>query len=157
VPAPSPTTTSSSSGNAALWIVGGAAVLVLAVGAAVMSKKEGAQENPSQHTVRAIQRLGDRLGFEWLKVQNSEWLAFGRKHPKSVSVRVRPGANEGRIVEVLVTPTVESLTPHWRKEYPQPPSLVVLQGKTFGSREEAWDQAGALVRSLIGGHRTLYL
>jgi hypothetical protein len=140
--------------NAVWWVLGGLAAV--AVGAVVLSSRSvGAamapvQDNPAspQITRRALNKLSDQLGFEWIVARSDYyWLNYGRRHPSTLSARVHPGANEGMIVEVVVTPGPE-LTPYMKQTVAGRP-ILVLQGKTFRSQKEAWEQAGALIKALV--------
>jgi hypothetical protein len=104
-------------------------------------------ENPASRLIadRAIERLSGRLGFEWIAVRDRNALSIARRHPDNVFVRVKPGTNEGRVVELFL------LQEEWEDGRRRKNYYLILQGKTFERRKEALVQGARLAASLIGG------
>lgn len=104
-------------------------------------------ENPAEHriTERAIEKISNRLGFEWIAIRDRNALRLARRNPDLVHVRVKPGTNEGRVVE-LVYIERKYYRAEWETNY-----YMILQGKTFETRREALVQGAKLAAAITGG------
>lgn len=101
-------------------------------------------ENPVDPRITrlALDRLTRNYGFEWVAVRDSNVLRLARRNPDLVHVRVKPGTNEGRIVELVY---VESRK--YKGEW-ETNAWTFLQGKTFERRAEALVQGAKLAAAI---------